>query len=130
MKKTICGPGGEAVVTGAQCQCDKGTSPGTLTASQTSTITAANGKKVLCVSDVTPGVKVLCVSDVTPGVNVTPFGSCNANPPATPPCTPALVGMWLGDPQTFKMNGIDILTRNHKITCSKGGIITINSTGQ
>ena len=118
MKKTICGSGGEAVVTGAQCQCDKGTSPGTLTASQTSTITAANGKKVLC------------VSDVTPGVNVTPFGSCNANPPATPPCTPALVGMWLGDPQTFKINGIDILTRNHKITCSKGGIITINSTGQ
>lgn len=119
MKKVICGNGGEAVVNGATCICTQGSSPCTLQAMPDSTITVSS-KKVLSINDNKNGVNLVAPF----------FGDCKVASPVITPCSPVIGGTWAGEPSSFKMDGEDVLTKNHKCPCNKGGVISINSSGQ
>lgn len=118
-------------VCGALLQCSFGAAP--------TPMAILPDKKVLCCN-----MPAGCIQDSKPFVNILPFGMCSnpANPAVaaataaafgvlTPmPCIPATAAPWTpGNPKVL-LGGVPALTQDSKLTCSFGGVISIQMSGQ
>ena len=121
---------GNQVAMGAMLQCSFGAAPATLVVLPTT-----------CVTATTPAANI---SAYAPVVNVPPFGVCSsmANPTVasatsaamgvlTPmPCVPVCVAPWAPGAPTVTVGGMPALDDSSKLTCTWGGVISINAPGQ
>ena len=124
------------VCAGAMLQCSFGTVP--------SALLVTSEKKVLTT---TPAANIM---DHVPIKNIVSFGMCNtqSNPavaavtsaataaalgvytPTPAPCVPATASPWAPGSPTVMICNQPALNDTSKLTCSYGGVISINSPGQ
>ena len=120
----------QQVCMGALMQCNFGAAP--------STLVVLPSNKVLTT---TPAATIM---DNVPFLNIPPFGTCSsmANPAVasataaamgalTPmPCTPVPAGPWAPGCTKVLIANMPALNNSCKLTCSFGGVISINNAGQ
>lgn len=121
---------GQAVATGAMCQCSFGMAP--------STLMVLPDKMVL--GENKPMANIM---DNKPMVNIMPFGMCQslANPTVaaatsaaagvlTPmPCVPVTTAPWAPGSPTVLVKNMPALNNTSKLICNWGGVIQINNPG-
>lgn len=107
----------EYVVTGAQLSCSLGSVPSNLMMPM-SHGTFLKGKAQCNVGDSKPIVNIMC------------FGTCNISAPP-PPCVPATGMPWVNNQGTnLLIDDQRALIKDANAFCSRGGIISIDRSGQ
>ena len=104
-----------AVVEGAmlQCTCGDALTPLTLTGQP---------------NDLIENKPTATIMDHKPGVNILPFGTCKT---LSGPCAPATPAPWVpGSTSLVVVENRPALLQNCILTCTVGGVIKIQDTGQ
>lgn len=70
---------------------------------------------------------VICESDHIALKNIMEFRHCRKTDQA---CSPIITGKWKGAKNDVKINGVNVITTESKLLCSRGGIITVDDSGQ
>lgn len=109
--------GYEYVVRGAEVFCGRGSKPCVLNLPKDHGVYTSDGRPLITVSDTKPG-------------NISGFGICNIDRKHPRTCVPEL-GSWEAYGNSdMKINGEYAVERNATVTCKKGGIIILNTSGQ
>mgnify|MGYP001642931127 FL=1 len=109
--------GYEYVVRGAEVFCGKGSKTCVLNLPKDHGVYTSDGRPLITVSDTKPG-------------NISGFGICNIDRKHPRTCVPEL-GSWESYGNSdMKINGEYAVKRNATVTCKKGGIIILNTSGQ
>lgn len=109
--------GYEYVVRGAEVFCGRGSKPCVLNLPKDHGVYTSDGRPLITVSDTKPG-------------NISGFGICNIDRKHPRTCVPEL-GSWEAYGNSdMKINGEYAVKRNATVTCKKGGIIILNTSGQ
>lgn len=66
------------------------------------------------------------INDHMPIVNLATFGVCKMIPNMPMPCIPITPLAWMMGDKKYIIDGAPALTKDSKLTCMKGGIITIS----
>lgn len=110
-----------AVVKGAQLKCAVGTAPAALKVSSQDIVTIE-------------GKAVATIQDCMPKSNVPPFGTCQTLTAAAmgvaQPCNMIPAGPWTPGSTIRTVLNLPVLTKNCKLMCGVGGVITITNPGQ
>ena len=109
--------GYEYVVRGAEVFCGKGSKTCVLNLPKDHGVYTSDGRPLITVSDTKPG-------------NISGFGICNIDRKHPRTCVPEL-GSWESYGNSdMKINREYAVKRNATVTCKKGGIIILNTSGQ
>ena len=109
--------GYEYVVRGAEVFCGKGSKTCVLNLPKDHGVYTSDGRPLITVSDTKPG-------------NISGFGICNIDRKHPRTCVPELGSWEVYGNSDMKINGEYAVKRNATVTCKKGGIIILNTSGQ
>ena len=119
---------GVAVVTGANCVCSFGTTPGTLTVTSQQKV-LADGKPMATISDTTISPLGMCSSLANPAVASATAAALGVLTPQ--PCTCSISGSWIPTQQKVLADGKPCLANDGTCICAVGaGSISITNPGQ
>ena len=109
--------GYEYVVRGAEVFCGRGSKTCVLNLPKDHGVYTSDGRPLITVSDTKPG-------------NISGFGICNIDRKHPRTCVPELGSWEVYGNSDMKINGEYAVKRNATVTCKKGGIIILNTSGQ
>lgn len=103
------------VVNGATLKCSNGTAKSELK------VPKSHGAKI-------QGENEATIKDNKVNKNITSFGQCKAK--ENHACTPIISSTWKNSKSNYKLNDVQVLTKNSCLGCNNCGIITIVNDGQ